>query len=117
MCHHGRLGASLRRLGDEVICKSCEKRPAEINHPPGMIFVGWGTGWQTCPNCNGSGAEPEPPEVLTMFNPRQMMVLREVWAGRMRPTGLHAGGGYEASTWNNAITEVELLDLIQKLEG
>lgn len=27
-------------------CLTCEKKEGEVNHPPGMIFVGWGTGWQ-----------------------------------------------------------------------
>lgn len=39
-------------------CKSCEKKDGEVNHPHGMIFVGWGHGWQPCPMCGGSGKKP-----------------------------------------------------------
>jgi len=35
-------------------CPKCIKLPDEINHPPGMIFVGWGHGWQPCLECGGS---------------------------------------------------------------
>lgn len=36
------------------ICQTCAPTPDEVNHPPGMIFVGYGHGWQTCPRCNGT---------------------------------------------------------------
>jgi pyruvate/2-oxoacid:ferredoxin oxidoreductase beta subunit len=38
-----------------VNCDGCEKLPGELNHPYGMIFVGWGHGWQWCQSCGGSG--------------------------------------------------------------
>jgi hypothetical protein len=43
-------------------CPGCKKQEGEVNHPPGMVFVGWGTGWQPCPRCSGSGSIPD--EVL-----------------------------------------------------
>ena len=42
-----------------VPCSGCEKQPDEVNHPVGMIFVGWGRGWETCPRCGGTGVEPK----------------------------------------------------------
>lgn len=38
-----------------IPCKVCKKKPDEVNHPPGMMFVGFGLGWQTCSNCGGTG--------------------------------------------------------------
>lgn len=39
-------------------CPDCEKKPDEVNHPPGMMFVGWGHGWQLCSRCHGSATVP-----------------------------------------------------------
>ena len=39
-------------------CKACAKQEHEVNHPPGMVFVGWGRGWQTCVTCDGTGELP-----------------------------------------------------------
>ena len=46
---------------DEVVeslateqCPHCVKEEGEVNHPDGMIFVGWGHGWQPCIHCKGS---------------------------------------------------------------
>lgn len=36
-------------------CPDCAPKPDEVNHPKGMIFVGWGVGWKTCSTCGGSG--------------------------------------------------------------
>lgn len=36
-------------------CKTCERQPDEKNHPTGMIFVGWGRGWEPCVKCKGTG--------------------------------------------------------------
>jgi len=36
------------------------KKEGEFNHPPGMIFAGFGTGWQPCIACNGSGVVRAP---------------------------------------------------------
>lgn len=41
-----------------VPCERCKKLDHEKNHPVGMIFVGWGHGWQPCPHCGGSGVVP-----------------------------------------------------------
>jgi hypothetical protein len=39
---------------EQIECKTC-KRPADaVNHVTGCIFVGYGIGWQTCPDCNGT---------------------------------------------------------------
>ena len=35
-------------------CQTCARKPGELNHPPGMVFIGWGRGWETCPACKGS---------------------------------------------------------------
>lgn len=37
------------------LCEGCAPDSEEVNHSPGMIFVGWGCGWQPCPQCGGSG--------------------------------------------------------------
>jgi hypothetical protein len=39
------------------LCQECRPRATDRNHPPGMIFVGWGHGWQPCQRCGGSGLE------------------------------------------------------------
>jgi len=39
------------------LCQGCRPRATDLNHPPGMIFVGWGHGWQPCRCCGGSGLE------------------------------------------------------------
>lgn len=39
---------------DMVQCPECELKPGEVNHPPGLMFVGYGLGWQPCSTCNGS---------------------------------------------------------------
>lgn len=39
-------------------CETCKKLPSEANHPPGMIFVGWGRGSETCPTCKGTAIDP-----------------------------------------------------------
>lgn len=36
-------------------CPACKKLDGEINHPPGMNYVGWGLGWQPCLACKGTG--------------------------------------------------------------
>lgn len=57
-------------------CKSCEKKDGEVNHPHGMIFVGWGHGWQPCPMCGGSGKKPVMrPEYIIMTR----VAGQEVW--------------------------------------
>ncbi len=43
--------------GAAELCESCRPHAADRNHPPGMIFVGWGQGWQPCQRCGGSGLE------------------------------------------------------------
>lgn len=43
-----------------IPCKNCEKKPHESNHPTGMIFVGYGLGWQHCGTCRGTGQVREP---------------------------------------------------------
>ena len=60
-CHSGGCGCEgpCPLHGDQTAptddtCPTCAKKPEEVNHPPGMIFVGWGTGWQTCPDCSGT---------------------------------------------------------------
>jgi|SRR5579859_980560 len=44
--------------GAAIECPYCRKQEHETNHPPGMVFVGWGIGWQTCPKCGGSARVP-----------------------------------------------------------
>lgn len=44
-------------MNEEKVCPACEKQEGEVNHPRGMVFVGWGLGWQACPHCGGSGFE------------------------------------------------------------
>lgn len=39
------------------LCEACRPRASDLNHPTGMIFVGWGMGWQACARCGGSGLE------------------------------------------------------------
>lgn len=48
-----RVKAALHPPAGEV-CPTCAPREGEVNHPPGMIFVGWGHGWQLCSNCGGT---------------------------------------------------------------
>jgi len=43
--------------GAAELCEGCRPRATDRNHPPGMIFVGWGHGWQPCKRCGGSGLE------------------------------------------------------------
>ncbi|MES2342295.1 MAG: hypothetical protein V4597_11500 [Pseudomonadota bacterium] len=50
--------ALLMHLRGMERCLGCIKLPDEKNHPPGMIFVGWGHGWQPCTKCGGSGWRP-----------------------------------------------------------
>ena len=42
------------------LCPHCAERDGESNHPTGMIFVGWGHGWQPCVHCGGSTLLPRP---------------------------------------------------------
>jgi hypothetical protein len=52
----------IRDAAGRELCPSCAPDSDEINHPTGMIFVGWGHGWQACQKCGGSGlAETIPP--------------------------------------------------------
>lgn len=39
------------------LCEACRPRATDRNHPPGMVFVGWGIGWKVCTRCGGSGLE------------------------------------------------------------
>lgn len=39
---------------ETIRCPTCEPKPGEVNHPDGMIFIGWGRGWTACPDCGGS---------------------------------------------------------------
>ena len=39
-------------------CPTCKRPKDAVNHVPGRIFVGWGTGWQTCPTCHGTQRVP-----------------------------------------------------------
>lgn len=56
-----------------IECEKCKKGPDEVNHPIGMIFVGWGHGWQPCPHCGGAG--------------RVLKTVEEVKENRMRRPG------------------------------
>lgn len=44
--------------GRKLCSGRCWLQPGEVNHPAGMIFVGWGHGWQPCARCGGEGLEP-----------------------------------------------------------
>jgi len=37
-----------------IECPACRRQEGETNHPRGMIFVGWGRGWEPCSRCGGS---------------------------------------------------------------
>ncbi len=37
-----------------MTCPTCKPNEDEKNHPPGMMFVGMGHGWQVCSQCGGS---------------------------------------------------------------
>jgi len=50
------------------LCEACAPDTEEANHPVGMIFVGWGHGWQPCQSCGGSGLK-EPPALASLKNP------------------------------------------------
>lgn len=41
-------------------CATCKAPADAVNHVPGAIFVGWGHGWQTCPDCKGTRERPDP---------------------------------------------------------
>jgi hypothetical protein len=41
----------------DVACPACKKKDGEANHPPGMVFVGMGHGWQPCSACSGTGVK------------------------------------------------------------
>lgn len=51
------LNDLIEQRGAAALCPSCRPLATDHNHPPGMIFVGWGHGWQPCQNCGGSGLE------------------------------------------------------------
>lgn len=44
--------------GPEDSCASCARRPGEVNHPRGMVFIGWGRGWERCMVCGGTTRRP-----------------------------------------------------------
>lgn len=46
-------GRALVATRDDT-CTSCARKPGEVNHPRGAIFVGWGRGWEHCPVCGGT---------------------------------------------------------------
>lgn len=50
--------AILDHCRQQVPCDNCIKKPDEKNHPPGMMFIGWGHGWQPCLSCGGSALQP-----------------------------------------------------------
>lgn len=37
-----------------VECPTCKRKEGEKNHPPGMVFIGWGRGWERCSACGGT---------------------------------------------------------------
>lgn len=41
-------------LSEQAECKTCKRPDGTVNHVTGCIFVGWGMGWQTCPDCEGT---------------------------------------------------------------
>ena len=50
----------MARTTEELVeCESCKRKHGEVNHPPGMIFIGWGRGWERCPTCNGTQKVPK----------------------------------------------------------
>lgn len=52
-------------------CPACKKKDGEVNHPRGMVFVGWGTGWHVCPRCNGSTRIPAAAIEAPLVEPEQ----------------------------------------------
>jgi len=49
----------LAKLWTALACTGCTLQYlGAANHPTGMIFVGWGHGWQPCSSCGGSGLSP-----------------------------------------------------------
>jgi hypothetical protein len=51
--------------GATELCQACRPHATDRNHPPGMIFVGWGHGWQPCQRCGGSGLERTAEEAVS----------------------------------------------------
>lgn len=49
--------AKCKPEGAAELCQDCRPRATDRNHPSGMIFVGWGCGWQPCQRCGGSALE------------------------------------------------------------
>ncbi len=38
-------------------CPGCVKQGDATGCRPGLVFVGWGRGWEPCPRCNGTGID------------------------------------------------------------
>ena len=45
----------------EHVCETCRRPEGAANHVPGHVFVGWGQGWQPCPDCGGTSIKPQCP--------------------------------------------------------
>ncbi len=60
------IACDTHRRRCDTECLACKRPEGAVNHVPGAIFVGWGTGWQTCNTCNGTQRVPrEPPRSIT----------------------------------------------------
>ena len=71
---------------DAVPCPDREKKPGEINHPPGVMFVGRGHGRQPCARCDGSAFVPDGRPERAEFIRVQCETARiEVEIGGCRP--------------------------------
>lgn len=84
--------------GEAAVCSTCAKQPHEVNHPPGMIFVGWGRGWERCPDCKGTAriTVADPIECEARSAQRALFkALRQAETAGMPGIDLGLGGAYE----------------------
>ena len=101
----------LDERAEAVACPKCEKKPHEVNHPPGMMFVGWGHGWQPCPDCSGSGSVPDGRAERAEFVRVQCALARMPHCGETTESGI-AGGVRAGCPWCEQATRAWRLYLL-----